>query len=76
MSKAIRLSATALPLRQLDARHPAAVLALPGPARRNVAATERPSWFSWLLRRQEPTVYHRCLAVHLHFAENNSALTT
>lgn len=27
-----------------------------------------------LFRRQPPTVYHRCLAVHMHFAAGRSAL--
>jgi hypothetical protein len=25
-------------------------------------------------RRREPSVYHRCLAVHIHFATNHGAL--
>jgi hypothetical protein len=32
---------------------------------------------AWLLRhflRREPSVYHRCLAVHIHFATNPGAL--
>lgn len=27
-----------------------------------------------LFRRREPTTFHRCLAVHMHFAERSSAL--
>jgi hypothetical protein len=33
------------------------------------------SWIHNLLRPQEPTLFHRCLAVHLHFAGPSSALT-
>jgi hypothetical protein len=30
--------------------------------------------FARLFRRQEPTTYHRCLAVHMYFAQSASAL--
>lgn len=32
------------------------------------------SWLDRLLRRREPTTYHRCLAIHIHFAGPHSAL--
>ncbi len=35
---------------------------------------ERRSWIARWLGRSEPTAYHRCLAVHLHFAGPRSAL--
>ncbi len=35
---------------------------------------ERRSWIARWLGRSEPTVYQRCLAVHLHFAGPRSAL--
>jgi hypothetical protein len=34
----------------------------------------RRSWLGRLLRRREPTAYHRCLAIHIHFAGPHSAL--
>jgi hypothetical protein len=33
------------------------------------------SWLDRLLRRQEPTMFHRCLAVHIHHAGSQSALS-
>jgi hypothetical protein len=34
------------------------------------------SWFGRLLpRRYEPTTFHRCLAIHIHFAGPRSALS-
>lgn len=30
--------------------------------------------FRWLFRRKKPTTFHRCLAVHMHFAQPRSAL--
>lgn len=30
--------------------------------------------FAGLFRREEPTTFHRCLAVHMYFAKNPSAL--
>ncbi|MDB5409631.1 MAG: hypothetical protein JWL84_4543 [Rhodospirillales bacterium] len=38
-------------------------------------ATLQRSWIDRLLRRREPTVYHRCLAVHIHHAGPRSALS-
>ncbi len=35
---------------------------------------ERSSWLARWLGRREPTTYHRCLAIHLHFAGPRSAL--
>jgi hypothetical protein len=41
-----------------------------------LARTEaRSSWFARLLRRREPSTYHRCLAIHIHFAGPHSALS-
>ncbi len=48
-----------------------APLSRPRPA----AQPARHSLIKRLLRRQEPTLFQRCLAVHLHFAGPNSALT-
>lgn len=53
-------------LKSGDARH-----ASTGPARAAAPARRR---FSRLFRRQEPTAYHRCLAVHMYFAQSASAL--
>jgi hypothetical protein len=34
------------------------------------------SWFGRLLpRRDEPTTFHRCLAIHMHYAGPHSALS-
>ena len=37
------------------------------------AARPAPRRFG-LFRREEPTTFHRCLAVHMYFAKNPSAL--
>lgn len=40
------------------------------------AQPERRPWWKRLLRRKpEPTAYHRCLAVHLHFASKTGGLS-
>ncbi len=56
----------------------APVVSLPRPQQRRPlasAAAER-SWLRRLLpRRREPTTYHRCLAIHIHFAGPHSALS-
>jgi hypothetical protein len=44
-------------------------------SRSKTAAQPRHSWIKRVFRRQEPTLYQRCLAVHVHFAGPNSALT-
>lgn len=31
-------------------------------------------FLKWLFRREEPSVYHKCLAVHLYFSNPRSAL--
>jgi hypothetical protein len=31
-------------------------------------------WLHRLLHRREPTLYQRCLAIHIHHAKSNSAL--
>ena len=31
-------------------------------------------WHRFAWRRKEPTTFQRCLAVHMHFAENMGAL--
>jgi hypothetical protein len=38
-------------------------------------AAERRSWFAALIRRPEPTTFHRCLAVHMHYAAPRSSLS-
>jgi hypothetical protein len=38
-------------------------------------AAERRSWLMRLIRRPEPTVFHRCLAVHIYHAAPRSALS-
>jgi hypothetical protein len=45
------------------------------PARAQAETTTPRSWLDRLLRRREPTVYHRCLAVHIHHAGPHSALS-
>jgi hypothetical protein len=35
----------------------------------------RRSWYDRLIGRRQPTTYHRCLAVHIHFAGPRSALS-
>jgi hypothetical protein len=35
----------------------------------------RSGWLARLLRRRQPTTYHRCLAIHIHFAGPHSALS-
>jgi hypothetical protein len=44
-------------------------------SRPKTAAQPRHSWINRVFRRREPTLYQRCLAVHVHFAGPNSALT-
>jgi len=51
-------------------------LGSPQHQRRRVAAPPaRVSWLGRLLRRREPTTYHRCLAIHIHYAGPRSALS-
>ena len=38
------------------------------------SANPTPRGFAGLFRREEPTTFHRCLAVHMYFAKNPSAL--
>jgi hypothetical protein len=45
---------------------------MPAPA---ALAVPRGSWLGRLLGRNPPTVYHRCLAVHIHHAARTSALS-
>lgn len=48
----------------------------PQEARRAVQAPREPdSWLPRWLRRRKPTTYHRCLAIHMHFAGPRSALS-
>ena len=35
----------------------------------------RNSWLGRWLGRRQPTTYHRCLAIHIHFAGPHSALS-
>lgn len=42
------------------------------PARRPATAT--PGFFQRMFRRDEPSVFHRCLAIHMHNAQQPSAL--
>jgi hypothetical protein len=45
----------------------------PMPAQGETASSR--SWLDRLLRRQEPTIFQRCLAVHIHHAGPQSALS-
>jgi hypothetical protein len=77
VEKNIPSKALVVPLRLQGARRSVGFVAplnLPV-SRPKTAAQPRHSWIDRLLRRQEPTLYQRCLAVHLHFAGPNSALT-
>lgn len=60
----LRLSAPILPMRRDERRSVA-------PPRR-----ARSSWLTrWFGRREkQPSTYHRCLAIHIHFAGPHSAL--
>ncbi len=51
-------------------------LALVPPAQKPPAKTPAPSvWQRWRARRRPPpSTFHRCLAVHLHYAQRASAL--
>jgi hypothetical protein len=41
-----------------------------------VPAVRQPnSWLGRWLGRREPTTFHRCLAIHIHFAGPHSALS-
>jgi hypothetical protein len=40
-----------------------------------VRTDARSGWVARLLRRRQPTTYHRCLAIHIHFAGPHSALS-
>ncbi len=57
----------------------APVVSLPRPEQRRSPSTSAPAGRSWLQRllprRREPTTYHRCLAIHIHFAGPHSALS-
>ena len=59
----LRMSASSLPVR------------LNEPQRKPVARRARPAWLGRLLHRREPTTYHRCLAIHIHYAGPHSALS-
>jgi hypothetical protein len=52
---------------------------LAAPRRQSRPAGARPEarsgWLARLLRRREPTTYHRCLAIHIHYAGPRSALS-
>jgi hypothetical protein len=45
----------------------------PAPAPRAVQPQRRPLG-RFFRRNVQPTVFHRCLAVHMHFAQRHSAL--
>ncbi len=65
------MAAIPAPLRRATATGPAK----PQEQRRPIQPLkERRSWIARWLGRSEPTAYHRCLAVHLHFAGPRSAL--
>jgi hypothetical protein len=55
----------------------ARVISLP-PAEKTLwakpAATPRSSLMGRLFRRREPTIFQRCLAVHIHHAGQNGAM--
>jgi hypothetical protein len=77
VEKNVPSRALVVPLRLHGPRISASVAAPLDPpvSRPKTAGQPRHSWVNRLLRRQEPTLYQRCLAVHLHFAGPNSALT-
>jgi hypothetical protein len=78
VEKNIPSKALVVPLRLQGARRSVDFVApLHPPVSRPKTAAQPPrnSWIKRLLWRQEPTLYQRCLAVHLHFAGPNSALT-
>jgi hypothetical protein len=54
----------------LKAGHPRHEAQVPAP---RSAQPERRA-LGRLFRRQQPTTFHRCLAVHIHFAQRASAL--
>ena len=55
--------------------------ALSAPPRRQEQAravpkpSARDAWLGLWQRRRQPTTYHRCLAIHIHFAGPRSALS-
>jgi hypothetical protein len=60
----LRLSAPRLVVSRSEPRRPAS------------RPVVRRSWLDRLLwRRREPSTYHRCLAIHIHFAGPHSALS-
>ena len=62
-SATIQLKAPRRPIRPLE--RPVTVPPVP----------QRSSWLGRWLGRREPTTYHRCLAIHIHFAGPRSALS-
>lgn len=58
-----------IPTRDVAPRGGAVRQVLPTPA-----ATPHPSLLGRLFHRPEPTFYQRCLAVHIHFASENSGM--
>jgi hypothetical protein len=47
---------------------------LPTAKRSHVQPGARASWLRRWFMRPEPTAYHRCLAIHIHYASPRSAL--
>jgi len=62
-SATIQLKAPRRPARPLERQAP------------TPTARQRNSWLGRWLGRREPTTYHRCLAIHIHFAGPRSALS-
>jgi len=58
----------------LRARQRGVAPARPTPARTNAAHAKRRSLFGRIFGRDEVTTFHRCLAVHMHYAQRNSLL--
>jgi hypothetical protein len=66
--KAMRATATSI-------HRPTPSLAASAAARRPVQPPSRRSWLDRWFGRREPTVYERCLAIHIHYAGPRSALS-
>jgi hypothetical protein len=56
------------PKKTANAREPWKVTKMP-------AEPQKSGWLETWRRRREPSTYHRCLAVHIHFASPRSGLS-